>query len=57
MKTIIPPDAFVFWGTALSFVLSLFGVQTAFISLPTQTGNSSGAMIGLAINAISPLLG
>jgi ABC-type dipeptide/oligopeptide/nickel transport system permease subunit len=36
----------------ISFVLSLFGVQTAFISLPTQTCNSSGAMIGLAINAV-----
>lgn len=24
MKTIIPPDSFVFWGTTVSFVLSLF---------------------------------
>jgi hypothetical protein len=52
--------AFILWCAVLgiaatyliSFVLSLFGVQTAFISLPTQTGNSSGAMIGLAINAV-----
>jgi len=52
--------AFILWCAVLgiaatyliSFVLSLFGVQTAFISLPTQTGNSSGAMIGLAIKAV-----
>jgi len=24
MKTIIPPDRVVFWGTTVSFVLSLF---------------------------------
>jgi len=52
--------AFILWCAVLgiaatyliSFVLSLFGVQTAFISLPNQTGGSTGAYIGLAINGV-----
>ena len=52
--------AFVLWCAVLgiaityliSFVLSLFGVSTAFISLPTQTGSSNAALIGLAINGV-----
>jgi len=52
--------AFVLWCAVLgiavtyliSFVLSLFGVSTAFISLPTQTGSSNAAMIGLGINGV-----
>jgi len=52
--------AFVLWCAVLgiaitylvSFVLSLFGVATPFLSLPTQTGTGNGAMIGLAINGV-----
>ena len=36
----------------ISFVLSLFGVATPFISLPNQTGGSTSAYIGLAINGL-----
>lgn len=52
--------AFILWACVLgigvtyliSFVLSLFGVATPFISLPNQTGGSTGAYIGLAINGL-----
>ncbi|MCE9618314.1 MAG: Bax inhibitor-1/YccA family protein [Planctomycetes bacterium] len=52
--------AFILWACVLgigvtyliSFVLYLFGVQTPFIALPSQTGGSSGAYIGLGINAL-----
>jgi len=52
--------AFILWACVLgigvtyliSFVLSLFGVATPFISLPNQTGGSTSAYIGLAINGL-----
>ncbi len=36
----------------ISFVLGMFGVAVPFLSLPTETGTSTGAWIGLGINGV-----
>lgn len=36
----------------ISFLLGMFGVAVPFISLPTETGTSTSAWIGLAINGV-----